>query len=691
MSNPVNSNSTIIAPSAGVPIEFGTPKPAQGSGGATILAVIVTLLGVALWFRPSSANPLVDRFTRVGHTLGDVLLYPPDESKFIILFLLGLTTVTFVRLGRDRKRLNSEKAALQALRAKIKQSTGRVDAQELMDALRDQPTDSILVRAVQAVWQARNLQTPDLEAISASVFVLESGRSQIGRPVANRLLLLSLLGTIIGLAGVIGTLQSQIGSARGGDVDALLQNLQGTLTTMGTAFASTAYGILLSVAIAYRASEVNEGRSHYVAEVQYFAVCELAPRLLPVSLPQAIAQIEALVGQSEAFVTESRDMLNETRVQNVHHLQELDRTIRESARLTANVVAGIEEAIRDAAKEVHDALANAGQYVVDGAQAQITVARSLDTLLGQATTSMENTILDLKSGMQDLSSAVTVVQSAYRGLNTAVEGFKTSLDKQSQEVSDAVRGRLNEAATAAAAVTAAAQQQAASQQQAAAQQAAVQQASMKKLSEEITTTLTAMTTQVSDFMRRSEPKLPSEQEWSRLQKTLDRCAEASAAFATAISRLEKDGLTGGASRTNGSAGVTSTEMQTILATVSRQVTDSISAAPQPLRDDLRELRQDLRQMLQRMEQVSQQAAQRRPEQPPYRGPEQAPYRPPVAQQQGRPAEPPVYGNGFGQEEGRQEREAQRPPTPPTSPTANPPAQAPVQPKSSWWPPFGKKE
>lgn len=669
MSNPIglDPNSLIVGISPAP--EFGAVQPSRGSRGAAVGATAVIAVGLLLWFHPSASDPLALRLTRIWHTLGSVLLYPPDESKIVILCLLALAAATVIHLSRDGKRLKSEVAALKAIRARTNQAGGRIGSQELADALREQPVDSVLVRAVQAVWQARNLQTPDLEAISASVFVLESRRSQIGRPVANRLLLISLLGTIIGLAGVIGTLQSQIGSARGGDVDALLLNLQGTLTTMGTAFSSTAYGILLSVFIAFRASEINERRSHHVAEVQYFAVCELAPRLLPVSLPQAISEIEALVEQSQAFVAESRQILDETRLRNVTYLQDLDKTTRESARLTANVVAGIEKTIRDAAKEVHDAMADAGRYVVDGAKAQITVAKSLDKLLGQATTSMENTVIDLKTGMQDLSNASNTVQSAYKGLNSVVGDLKTSLDGQSQSIGDAARGRLNEAAN-----------QAAAQQQQASQQATAQQAAMKKLSDDVTATLTNMMNQMSEFLRRSEPKLPTEQEWSRLQKTLDRCAEASASFATAVTRLEKDGFTGQGPRAAGPPGVTSAEMQALLTTVTRQVTDSILAAPQPLREDLRTLSQDLRQTIQRMEQLSQQAAQHRIEQP-NRVAEQPLYRPSSALPPSRSSEPPAYGNPLGQDDARYRREVQRPSVQPAATVVTPPVQ---QEERSWW-------
>ena len=632
MSNPIRIDPNGIMVGLSPAAEFGTVKPSQGSGGAFVVAMSVILAGLFLWFRPSTSDPLLGRVARVWHTLGDVLLNPPDESKLVILFLLALAAATSVRLSRDERRLSAERTALEALRTKMKQVGGRVDAQGLTDILRDQPVDSVLVRAVQAVWQARNLQTPDLEAISSAVFVLESKRSQIGRPIANRLLLISLLGTIIGLAGVIGTLQSQIGSARGGDVEALLLNLQGTLTTMGTAFASTAYGILLSVFVAFRASEVNEKRAHHVAEVQYFAVCELAPRLLPISLPQAISEIEALVERSQTFVAESRLILDETRTRNVSYLQDLDKTTRESARLTANVVAGIEKTIRDAAKEVHDALADAGRYVVDGAKAQITVAKSLDKLLGQATTSMENTAIDLKMGMQDLSNASTTVQSTYKGLNSAVGDLRTSLDGQAQSIADAARGRLNDATT-----------MVASQQQAAAQQAVAQQAAMKRLSDDVTAALTTMMNQMGEFLHRSEPKLPSEQEWSRLQKTLDRCAEASTSFATAVTRLEKDDLRGAGPRGSSPGGVTSAEMQNLLTSVTRQVTDSILAAPQPLRDDLQALSRDLRQTIQRIEQVSQQAAQRRPDQP-YKVAEQPPYRPPSTPLHSQTIEPLRYSN-----------------------------------------------
>ena len=632
-------------------VDFGSIQRNSGSGCAVNMAILVAVVGAALWFHSASMHLLWERLGRVRQTLTGILLNPPDESKVIILALLALAAGVFVRLVADRRQLRREEVALAALRARLRQPASNGLLQDLTTVLADQPRDSVLVRAVAAVWQVRNLQTPDLEAISASVFVLEARRSGIGRTAANRLLLLSLLGTIIGLAGVIGTLQSQIGAAQGGDVNALLSNLQGTLTTMGTAFASTAYGILLAVFISVHASQVNGRRSQHVAEVQYFAVCELAPLLLPVSLPQAIVQIEALVWQSEAFVAESRTLLDETRVRNVAYLQELDQKTRASARMTADVVAGIEKTIRDAAKEVHDALADAGKYVVDGAKAQIDVAKRLDSLLGQSTTSMANAAADLKSGMQDLAGASNTVQSAYTGLNAAVYDLKTSLDGQAKTIGEAARSGLENAAKAAAA------QQAATA--AVAQQAATaannQQAATEKQAKDLAGALQGVTDQLTDFLRRAEPKFPSDQEWSRLQKTLERCAEASSSFATAADRLGRDGLAG--QRAASAPSITSAEMQQLLTSVTRQITDSISSAPDSLRGDLRTLSQDLRQAIQRMEQLGQQAAQRRPEQPLYR--------PQSAAQDPRPAAPNAYGNSSPPDI-RYGQQVQRPPTIPAA-------------------------
>lgn len=596
-------------------VRFGTALSLSGSSSSIALAIFVFITGAFLWFYSETVKIELSRFDRIRHTLSGILLNPPDESKIIILALLAMFVAAFSQIYREQKALKKEEAALTALRSTFFQNSGRIDSQLLATSLKDQPPNTVLVRAVQAVWQARKLQTPDLEAISAAVFVLEARRTGIGRSVANRLLLLSLLGTVIGLAGVIGTLQSQIGAVAGGDADILLPKLGETLTTMGTAFSSTSYGIILCVVIAAYASRVNDRRSQHVAEVQYFAVCELAPRLLPVSLPQAISQIEALVLQSESFVKESRTLLDETRDRNVRYLKDLDQKTRESAQMTASVVGGIETTIRAAAKEVHDALADAGKYVVEGAKAQITVAKSLDKLLGDSTTSLENAAIDLKTGMQDLSGASLTVQSAYKGLNAVVTDLKTSLEGQSQAISDAARGRLADAASAAATQ----QVEMLKMSENASAIGVAQHAAMKRVTDDIAIAMTNLTTQISDFVRRSEPKLPSEQEWSKLQKTLDRCAEASSSFATAIGRFEKDGLSGAASKTApiNSAGVTPFEMQQLLSLVTHQVTDSIAAAPQPLREDLRAFSQDIRQAIQRMEQISQQAAIRRPE-PPYR-------------------------------------------------------------------------
>lgn len=208
---------------------FGSPDQSSGWGkvvGGVAVGGVVSIGAAALLSSGSAARlsgniPLLALFLR-----------PSPEAALVIAAIIGIAFYTLAQILMHSTELAREREALERCRGAVRGQLPQDIPVNLRQAILTSGQNTLTVRAVQAVWDAHELQTPDMEAISGSLATLEESVSSVGANVGNRLMLLSLLGTIIGLAGVVSTLQPQLGSfGTSGDVQSLLNSLQATLTS----------------------------------------------------------------------------------------------------------------------------------------------------------------------------------------------------------------------------------------------------------------------------------------------------------------------------------------------------------------------------------------------------------------------------------------------------------------------------
>jgi hypothetical protein len=552
---------------------FGT----EGDGGSTnniwhpVAAFSLALITCFIVLSTGSPGALPDRVARLAGAIGSVFFHPPDEALIVIVSLILVSIKTAAELVKSNVRLARESNVLLDFRDRIRIIPGTPSETDLRIALQEANADSALVRALQGVWDARNLQSVDLEAISNAAFGLELRHMGVGRTTANRLMLLSLLGTVMGLAGVIGSLQPQlIAAQRSGDVEALLSNLQGTLTSMGTAFASTAWGIVLASSIAWYAGRVNARRASHVAEVQYLVVTEVAPRILPLSVPMAITRITELVAQSESLISENRAVLFGIREESSVHLDRLRQHNQASTLEMATFASAIRSTINTAVQNLHDGLVEAGRYAVQGAGVLIDIAKQLEDLLGRSTASMENAASELKVSLTELAGSARTMQHSYRAMDDSVTELRDALKGQARAIDDVIQGRLVQAMSLAEA----------------------NQAALNSVADTLVGRLNASNSQLSEILKRAEPKLPTAKDWDRLQKILQQCTEAANSFAA----TRGDSV---------SEGITAAEMQQLLSTFSSRIVEAQPSNLPDIQADILQLQREIARLRQTVELFSQ--------------------------------------------------------------------------------------
>ena len=210
---------------------------------------------------------------------------------------------------------------------------------------------------------------PDL--LAATDAAVEGAASVgAGRGVSNLLMLVGLLGTIFGLSGVVSSLRPQFDAAKmTGDTQTIVSNLQGTLTTMGTAFSATAYGILFAAITGYVTTLVTERRAAACRRYSNASRSrEVAPGLLPsgAGIENKLESVQHELAISLAPLTEQRETLAELRNLILQGQDQLRHSVEQATALlernekfvgeSGRFVEQTERAIAKATEDLHAAL-----------------------------------------------------------------------------------------------------------------------------------------------------------------------------------------------------------------------------------------------------------------------------------------------------------------------------------------------
>ncbi|UFA51887.1 methyl-accepting chemotaxis protein [Deinococcus radiophilus] len=285
------------------------------------------------------------------------------------------------------------------------------DSEDLAEAVREKmeqlPAGGAVRRAMQLVDRARMMATPDLEGGVEAVQAASGAPLAAVRNVPNLLMLSGLLGTVLGLAGSIGTLAEPIrNAATATEPGALAKALAETMTLMQGAFGASLWGILLSLAtgIAYAlAARQQEQHQDQLAE---FIHVDLVPALFPraitgqmermgrylktagdsfenihVKLSSVAGQLETVLGQAGETLGQSLTQLSATSTQIETVFGEMNQSVSE---LTEGLSRGVSDLVQ-AQEGAAQSLQTSSRELQDHLSQQAQIVTGLQETVGERT------------------------------------------------------------------------------------------------------------------------------------------------------------------------------------------------------------------------------------------------------------------------------------------------------------------
>ncbi len=495
-----------IVQTATASTRFGNTKlRTYDIGRGFVQLFIAGLIASIFYYYLNSINTKTNSIT--DNPLSTVLLHPSPEARTVGSLLVLIFIYTTLAIIWNTIELKKEQNQFNIIREILSSTPDNYLESMLRAKLANVQSNSLLAQAIQAIWDARHLQSPDLEAISSSLDALEDKRNGTGIGVSNRLMLISLLGTILGLAQVISTLDPKIKNASiTGDVQSIFDNLQNTLMQMGTAFSSTAWGILLSTLLSWITSGASAARQEYAAKIHYFVVSELAPRIYTTSPAAAIDNLRDAILQGQQLIKHAESTITKSITQQDLLLDRLVTAHKSIETETKSFITKVENVFINNANQFEKKLTDVGNYVVDGAKAQIEAAVRLDDLLVKST-------IELSDAAKNLSVASTVIQS----LNSTAQQMNIDLKNIAPQLSNLLISQVDALTKSGDAMTAIATQQAQIWNGRITQQETLFKKSLEDLQD--------TTSEIRALVGTVQPRLPSSAELDKLRDSIERIAK----------------------------------------------------------------------------------------------------------------------------------------------------------------------
>ncbi len=280
------------------------------------------------------------------------------EGWVVIGFVIFLLVLAVRQVLSLRGHFHAERKGLAACQDDLRRrrAAGDLIDQSVIDQwLGMTPREGLVHRVIAAVWAHRQSASPDLEAISSMLERSEAARLSPLRGAPNRFLLAGLLGTVMGLAGVVGTLGPQIqGALSSTDPRLLTQNLGITLLHMQDAFACTAWGILCAILVAFLTSKVASEQSNLLAEVQQFGLRDLSPLVFPQSKEAQLDDMRRVLLMSQQFLESVAGIMTNAASRFETVLTTAGEAMATSVTRLETVATGMEKSLTNVAGDVRE-------------------------------------------------------------------------------------------------------------------------------------------------------------------------------------------------------------------------------------------------------------------------------------------------------------------------------------------------
>ena len=387
------------------------------------------------------------------------------------VFMLPLTLYFAVALGRAAKTRRDERGRLAAVRQKINVALDNDDppesdemAEDALGVVRSFPVRSAVRQAVVAVTRARGLATPDLQAASGAVSAAAEAELAAVRNIPNLLMLSGLLGTVLGLAGSIGSLVGPIrNAARATEPGALAGALANTMSVMQGAFGASLWGILLSLVTGVLFTLASRQQEAFQDELSAFVHAELVPATFPraitaqmermgrylrdagnsfqdihLRLQDVAGQLETVLGKAGDTLGQSLTQLSGTSAQIEKVFGNMDESVKQ---LTTGLSQGVSDLVQAQESAATSLRSSSGELASHLSQQATTISRLQNTVETQTSTLLErvgrvgDALSKASSKFEEAGSALQTEQSSYAArLDRNFETLHKVLGKQNDEL-----------------------------------------------------------------------------------------------------------------------------------------------------------------------------------------------------------------------------------------------------------------
>jgi len=264
--------------------------------------------------------------------------------------------------------------------------------------------DTTVAVAVRSVWASRHLAGTDLEAIATLLAQREARRLAAVRAYPNRLMLLGLLGTVIGLAGALTPLAAQMTQIKDAtDPTALSQELDKMLRHMNQAFACTAWGIVAAVLSSFGIATVGGRQVALLGDIQDFTLSEFAPVVLPRGQEAHLENIETILRRSQEFLEAVGTRMDNSAKEFSAAIEDAGAAMQRSLTRLNDLAGGVSSTLTTASDNVR-----------------------------RAAETMEGSVGKLAEGTGQLGESQQQLQTAYTQLKELFEATRAQIEEQSR-------------------------------------------------------------------------------------------------------------------------------------------------------------------------------------------------------------------------------------------------------------------
>lgn len=342
----------------------------------------------------------------------------------VVVIIVGLAIFSLIRLRAINGSLASEMAHLRTTADELQEALGSgqsISDDQLWQRIHALPqgVTRIVLTTLQSV---KRLPNPDLSLAINAASHFEARRLFSLRMLPNSLMMIGLFGTVVGLAGVVGTLSPQLDSALDlGNPTDLKAALGQTLAEMQTAFACTIYGVLFSLIVARALGSTSRLQSTVLQVAEEITIYEFAPILLPESQEAQIEDFRQVLRDSQRFLDDFRESVRVAADSFHFALMAAGETTRKSI-----------EGLGDSTQNMKELLGDLNQGVASSSNALVSSSVSLAT----ETANIKAIVSDSRNAVKKLKAFIeSSIETDHVNRDAMLERF--------QEMSSALVTRVS--------------------------------------------------------------------------------------------------------------------------------------------------------------------------------------------------------------------------------------------------------